>query len=119
MKIFTIIVFLLVPLLAGAKQVSDQQLKITGRALANYQLCANVAQDGNDQAMFNYYSEMYSDSLQAGLMLYIRRVQLIYNEQQKTAVKLAQIDRESITLLCTSRFDVLSRKMQEQKITKK
>ncbi|HEY5715274.1 MAG TPA: hypothetical protein VIS54_02580 [Psychromonas sp.] len=115
MKLLLITVFLFVSLLADAKPLSDQQLKITGRALANYQLCANVAQNRKDPAMFNYYRGMYLGSLQAGRMLYIRQVQVIFDEQKKTAVKLAQIDKKSITSLCISRFDALSRKMQEQK----
>ncbi|WP_372880541.1 hypothetical protein [Psychromonas sp.] len=116
MKIFTIFVFLFTSFLAQAKQVSDEQLKITGRALANYQICANVAQRHQDQAMFNYYSDIHFDSLQAGKMLSIRQVQIIFDEQQQTAVKLAAIDKSSLTGLCISRFDALSRKMQEQKL---
>ena len=103
----------------SAEQVTDEQLKTSGRALANYQLCSNVADKRNDQAMFNYYSEMYSDSLQASKMFYIWQVQVIIDLQQETAMKLAAINKNSFAQLCISRFDDLSRKMQEQKIRKK
>ncbi|MFT6927418.1 MAG: hypothetical protein ACJAZP_003052 [Psychromonas sp.] len=116
MKILTLTVFLLISLSVNAKPLSDQQLKLTGRALANYQLCSDVAEDRNDPAMFHYYNDMYNDSLRAGKLLYIGGVQVIFTEQQKTAIKLDQIDKDSITLLCLSRFDGLSRKMQEQKM---
>ena len=118
MKIFTIFIFLFISWQINATQISAQQLKITGRALANYQLCTNVAERRHDQAMFNYYTEMYFDSLQAGKMLTIWQVQVIFDEQQTTASKLAEIDKEDITQLCISRFDRLSRRIQEQKIPK-
>jgi len=117
MKILTIIVFLFISVALQAKQIRDQQLKITGRALANYQLCTDVAEQRKDPAMINYYSEMYADSLRASKMLYIWQVQVIFDEQKKTAIKLTEIDKNSIALLCISRFDDLSRKMQEQKIS--
>ncbi len=119
MKIFTIVVFIFTAFQAVAAQSSDEQLKITGRALANYQFCKNAAQKSHDPAMFNYYNEMYFDSLQAGRVLPIRQVQIIFDEQKKTAVKLVAIDERSLTELCIRRFDALSRKMQEQKLTEK
>ncbi|ABM04095.1 hypothetical protein Ping_2358 [Psychromonas ingrahamii 37] len=106
-------VFLLFSLALNAQPLSDQDLKIMGRALANYQLCADVAKKQKDPAMFNYYNDMYNDSLRDGKLFYIGQVQLIFSEQQKTAIKLTQIDKESIKGLCISRFDDLSRKMQE------
>lgn len=115
MKILISIVLLFVSLALYAQPLSNQQLKITGRALANYQICTDVAQKSKDPAMYNYYIDMYNDSLRAGKLLYIWQVQVIFSEQQKTAIKLAQIDKSSITLLCISRFDDLSRKMQEHK----
>ena len=118
MKILTLTVFLLVSLAVNAKPLSDQQLKLTGRALANYQLCTGVAKNRSDSAMFHYYNDMYNDSLRAGKLLYIGGVQVIFTEQQKSAIKLAQIDKDSLTQLCLSRFDALSRKMQEQKMAK-
>jgi hypothetical protein len=117
MKILILTVFLFFSLAVDAQPLNDQQLKITGRALANYQLCADVAKTAQDQAMFNYYRDMYNDSLSAGKLLHIWQVQIIFNEQQKTANQLAQIDKEDMTQLCLSRFDALSRKMQEQKIS--
>jgi len=118
MKILILTVFLLVSLALDAKPLSDQDLKITGRALANYQLCADSAKKRNDPAMFHYYNDMYNDSLRAGKLFYIGQVEVIFAEQQKTAIELAQIDKDSLTLLCLSRFDALSRKMQEQKLSK-
>ena len=102
-------------LCARCKTLSAQDLKITGRALANYQLCTDAAKKHKDPAMFNYYHDMYNDRLRAGKLFYIGQVQVIFTEQQKTAVKLAQIDKNSIRLLCISRFEDLSRKMHEQK----
>lgn len=119
MKILILTVFLFVSLALNAKTLSDQQLKITGRALANYQLCADVAKTRQDQAMFNYYRDMYKDSLRAGKLFQIWEVHIIFDEQQKAAMKLAQLDKEAIAQLCLSRFDALSRKMQEQKIRAK
>jgi len=119
MKILILTVFLLFSLALDAKPLSDLDLKITGRALANYQICTDVAKNLQDPAMFNYYNDMYKDSLDAGKLFQIGEVQVIFAEQQKTAIKLAQIDKDSIKLLCISRFDPLSRKMQEQKIAEK
>jgi hypothetical protein len=116
MNVLISTVFLLVSLGLSAQPLSDQPLKITGRALANYQICTEVAQNRKDSAMFHYYRDMYNDSLRAGKLLSIGQVQVIFAEQQKTAIKLAQIDKNSITLLCLSRFDDLSRRMQEPKI---
>lgn len=119
MKILILTVFLLVSLALDAKPLSEQDLKITGRALANYQLCADVAKNRKDSAMFNYYSDMYNDSLRAGKLFYIGQVYIIFSEQKKTAIKLAQIDKDNLRLLCISRFDTLSRQMQEQKMAEK
>jgi len=118
MKILILAVSLLASLALDAKPLSDPDLKITGRALANYQFCANLAKNIEDPAMFNYYNDMYNDSLRAGKHFYIGQVQVIFSEQQKAAIKLAQIDKGSLRLLCISRFDALSRKMQDQKLSK-
>jgi hypothetical protein len=100
----------------NATQITDEELKTSGRALANYHLCADIAKKQNDSTMYYYYNEMYDDSLLGSKMLPIWQVQVIFDEQQKSRQKLAKIDKNSFEKLCLSRFDELTRKIYETKM---
>ncbi|WP_019613002.1 hypothetical protein [Psychromonas ossibalaenae] len=103
----------------AAATVNEQDLKILGRALANYQLCSDISVELDDKAMFNYYSEMYKYSLLQVSTYSHNDAEIVSEEQQRSMLKLAKIDRKSLGGLCLSRFDLLSRKMQENKLAAK
>jgi hypothetical protein len=100
----------------NATQITDEELKTSGRALANYHLCADIAKNKNDRAMYHYYIEMYDDSALDSKMLPIWQVQIIFAEQKESSQKLAQIDKSTFEKLCLSRFDELTRKIYETKM---
>ena len=100
----------------SAEQVTDEQLKTSGRALANYKLCADIAKLRQDGAMVHYYSEMYHDTLLESKKLPIWQAQIIFDAQQETSHKLSKIDKSNFERLCLSRFDELTRKIYENKI---
>ncbi len=102
-----------------AEAITDHELKIVGRSLANYELCSDISSELEDKAMFHYYREMYNDSLRDIKAYQTIQREIIINEQQKSAIKLAKIDRKNFGEFCLSRFDLLSRKMQEKKLVGK
>lgn len=102
-----------------AEPFSDAQLKTLGRSLANYKACSDIAAEMGDSVMFSYYSEMYNDSLLKRQNHPKNLSDIVAIEQQKSAIKLAKIDRVNLGKLCLSRFDLLSRKMQENKLMDK
>ena len=105
--------------LSFADTSSDESLQVYGRALANYQVCAQIAAELGDKTMHSYYSEMFNDS-SAEINAYPKSLSaIIFNEFHRSADKLAQIDKQSMGQLCLSRFDLLSRKMQEKKLAAK
>ncbi|MEH6454086.1 MAG: hypothetical protein V7782_13715 [Psychromonas sp.] len=95
---------------------NNDDLKTSGRALANYQLCADIATSIKDKSMFLYYNEMYRYSLLESKMLPIWQVQVIFEAQQQSKFKLLKLDRNSFEVLCLSRFDELTRKIYDTKI---
>ncbi|WP_028864234.1 hypothetical protein [Psychromonas aquimarina] len=105
--------------LLSAAAAAEQDLKILGRSLANYQLCSDISVELDDKAMFNYYSEMYNDSVLELKAYSTAQVKTVTAEQYWSVFKLAAVDRKSVGLLCLSRFDLLSRKMQENKLAGK
>lgn len=105
--------------ISSAKTFSDEELKIAGRALANYQVCSEISSEMGDSVMLSYYSEMYSDSLRESKNHPKIQSDIVFNEQQSSTIKLAKLDRKNLGELCLSRFDPLSRKMQENKLAGK
>lgn len=104
---------------SSAKAFSDEELKTVGRALANYQVCSDISSDMGDSVMLSYYSEMYNDSLRESETYQKTQSDIVFNEQRSSTVKLAKLDRKNLGELCLSRFDLLSRKMQENKLVGK
>ena len=105
--------------LSFAEPLNDENLKIYGRSLANYQVCAQIAGELDDKAMRSYYSEMFTDSY-AEIKAYSQELfQIIVKEFDRSVDKLAEIDKQSMATLCSSRFDALSRKMLEKKLAGK
>jgi len=117
----TVIIFccLLTARAASADTLNTENLKVYGRALANYQLCTQIAGELGDKIMLSYYAEMFNDR-SAEINAYPERLSaFIYQEFKRSEEQLAKIDRQSMGLLCLSRFDLLSRKMQEKKLAGK
>lgn len=117
----TVIIFccLLTARSVSADTLNTENLKVYGRALANYQLCAQIAAESGDKAMRSYYADMFNDR-SAQIKAYPENLSaVIYQEVKCSEEQLAKIDRQSMGLLCLSRFDLLSRKMQENKLAGK
>jgi len=113
----TVIIFccLLTACAASAETLNTENLKVYGRALANYQLCAQIAAESADKTMHSYYAEMFNDSSTEINAYPKSQSAIIYHEFTRSAAQLVKIDRRSMGKLCLSRFDLLSRKMQEKK----
>ena len=103
-------------ILLSAAPLSDENLKVYGRALANYQVCARIAADLDDKTMLSYYSEMFNDS-SVEINTYPKYLsKIVIKEFNRSVDKLSKIDEQSMGQLCLSRFDSLSRKMQKKKL---
>jgi len=102
-----------------ANVLSDEEVKILGRSLANYQICAAISVEMGDPVMLSYYSDMYNDGLLKRNTYPKNKLEMVIAEQQSSATKLAGIDRKSLGELCLSRFELLSRKMQKNKLAGK
>lgn len=95
------------------------ELQATGKQLANYQACAKVAQNINDPALFHYYNDMFEDSAAAIRFYPLNHSEIVFKAFFQGKTLLTKLDSASFTSLCLSRFDALSRKMQEAKLAPK
>lgn len=95
------------------------ELKGTGKQLANYQACAKVAKNINDPALFHYYNDMFEDSAEAIRFYPLNHSEIVFKAFFQGKILLAELDSTSFASLCLSRFDSLSRKMQEAKLASK
>lgn len=102
-----------------ANVLSDEEVKLLGRSLANYQICGDISVEMGDPVMLSYYRDMYNDGLLKRNTYPKNKLEMVIAEQQNSATKLARIDRKSLEELCLSRFDLLSRKIQENKLAGK
>ena len=93
---------------------SEKDLKLTGRSLANYQLCAEISKQLGDTKMEHYYSEMFNDTVLEVRYYPLNESEIIFKEELKSRAKLAKIDTRNMQSLCLNRFDFLSRKMQKK-----
>lgn len=101
----------------SAAPLSDESLKVSGRALANYQVCAQIAADLDDKTMLSYYSEMFNDS-SVEINTYPKDLaHIVIKEFNSSVDRLSKIDKRSMVMLCLNRFDSLTRKMQEKKLS--
>ena len=67
--------------------------------------------------MHSYYADMFNDS-SAEINAYPKsQSAVVYHELTRSSQQLAKINRQTMGQLCLSRFDLLSRKMQEKKIS--
>lgn len=111
--------FLLTTCLSFATTLNESDVKIVGRALANYQVCSEIAEDQGDKVMHSYYSEMFNDSAAEIRTYPLHLVDIIYREFSDSVDRLKQIDKQGMKQFCLSRFGELSRKMQMQMQMKK
>lgn len=103
--------------MASAEILSDQNLKTDGRALANYQVCAQIADLIGDKAMHSYYAEMFNDSWAVINTYSKNQSYIVIQEFDLTLDKLGKINKQNMEQLCLSRFDPLSRKVLEKKLS--
>lgn len=101
------------PPVVGSEQES---LKVQGRALANYQICTEVAQSMGDLVMASYYAAMFDDSLVAIEKTSKKDSIIIFDEFQRSLDKLSEFAKQSMGKLCLSRFDPLARKIHKDKL---
>ena len=113
-RLFFLLLFFISPLLA--KGSGADNLSATGRALANYKSCALVALDIDDQVMYHYYNDMFSDSAFEIRGYPLSQSEIVFKAFDESLDRLVKIDREALTKLCLSRLDLLSRQMQEKKL---
>jgi hypothetical protein len=99
-----------------ADPLTDNSLKVAGRALANYQVCEQLAADINDKAMVSYYSQMFADSSAKINRFTEKQSEFVIQEFKRSVNKLLKINTRVMTQLCLRRFDPLTRKMQEKKL---
>lgn len=95
---------------------SDKNLQASGWALANYQTCSHIAESMGDKAMFNYYSEMLTDSSEKIKLYSKKQSDIVSRAFEQGIAKLGNLNQKSMELFCLSRFDALSRKMQDKKL---
>lgn len=105
--------------IAVAEPINNETLQLSGRALANYQICAQVAEDLGDKTMHSYYSEMFNDRSIEINQYPQSDSQIVFLEFNKSIIKLANISLPAMTIICSKRFDSLTRKMQEKKLSSK
>ena len=107
MKYLAVLLLLISPLSWSQKNALNEQ----GRALANYQVCSQIATNVNDEAMLNYYLKMFNDSQLSALTLPSQELERVYFAWQKSEQVLLSLDKGSLLKICLSRFDLLSREM--------
>ena len=66
-----------------------------------------------------YYAEMFADTLSAIHHYPKEQSKIVEQEFQLSINKLSKLNEQSLALFCASRFNQLSRKMQEKKLAKK
>lgn len=93
---------------------SEKDLKLIGRSLANYQVCAEIGKQSGDTKMDHYYSEMFNDTVLEVRYYPLNESEIIFKEELKSRAKLKKIDLKNMQSLCLNRFDLLSRKMQKK-----
>jgi hypothetical protein len=105
--------------LAFAEPLNDKSLQLSGGALANYQICSQIALELGDKTMYSYYSEMFNDRSVEITHYPQKKSQIAFLEFNKSVVKLANIALPAMTMICLKRLDLLTRKMQEKKLASK
>lgn len=111
MKFLLLLMSIFLPL---SSVVAGKELKLIGRSLANYQVCAEIGKQLGDTKMENYYSEMFNDTVLEVRYYPLTESEIIFKEELKSRAKLAKIDLKNMQSLCLNRFDALSRKMQKK-----
>ncbi|WP_354624629.1 hypothetical protein [Psychromonas sp. MME2] len=96
--------------------LANVDLQEDGRQLANYQACAAVAKRINDLALQHYYEEMFEDSASDIRYYPLNESEVVYRTFFKSVKLLKKVAPASMEAICLSRFDALSRKMQEKKL---
>ena len=114
MKVLTMLLLLVMPPLTWAQKADYDEL---GRALANYQACSEVSLSIKDDLMFQYYQKMYNDISVSLLSVNDKDVKLVYLAWSQSENVLANLNLETLKIICLSRFDELSRKMLIKKAT--
>ena len=101
-----------------AQSLDIDDLKSQGRALANYQTCAELAKDSQDKIMQSYYSDMYADMSLKVERYPAPKSAIVNNAYQLSLVEFTKLNRKNLAVFCGSRLDDLTRKMQAKKLDK-
>lgn len=115
MKPLLLLISLILPLSSVA---TEKDLQLTGRSLANYQICAQIGKQLDDSALHEYYRGMFNDTVLQVRYYPLNEVETVFKEELKSKDKLVKIAPKNMQLICLKRFDALSRKMQEKANTK-
>ena len=102
-----------------AQPLTAEKLMVSGRALANYQTCSQLAQELGDSAMYGYYSDMFHDSAAIINRYPESQSKIVYGEFTRSMIKFKRLNKMRLGAFCSSRFSLLSRKMQERKLAGK
>ena len=94
----------------------NEELQETGRQLANYQACSEVAENINDLALYRYFDSMFEDAASDVRFYPLNESEIVFRAFFKSTHLLKKIDSANLASLCLSRFDRLSRQMQDAKI---
>lgn len=107
---YLIILIIITPVFfINAANFSEADLKVKGRAIANYDICKVLANQYSDLVMAYYYADMLQDGL-AEIETYTSlQHQVIERERTKGIVTLSKIKSASMNRLCQNRFDPVSR----------
>lgn len=115
MKHLLLLISLILPLSTLA---IEKDLQLTGRSLANYQICAQIGKQLDDPTLSEYYRGMFNDTVLQVKYYPLNEVEIVFKAELKSKTKLAKIDLKNMQSICLKRFDALSRKMQEKANTK-
>lgn len=102
-----------------AENATDEHLKTKGYALANYQVCESLARQNDDSVMAFYYGEMASDGSAENTIYTKGQRQVIEEQRIKALSTLNKINSASMSQLCQSRFDPVSRQHYQTQQEKK
>lgn len=96
--------------------MSSDEIKAHAHALANYKTCYQLALGSSDPAMANFYLDMVKESEQSFIELAEPELQQMQVELNKSQAILAKLNQHSLTQLCESRFDKVSRQYYQQQL---
>ncbi len=96
---------------------SDAGLRTAGYTLANYEVCKLLAKQNNDSVMVFYYAQMHQLSELEYQGYTEGKLQIIEKERVKALSLLRNVSSASMLQLCSNRFDPVSRRHYQIKLS--